>query len=224
VTTYFICTLVRNVFSQPTLHTFRVAQPPNVEPKFVYPRYSGVPANSSQASSGHAGTSGGTANNGVNPPVRNYRCLSNPDSLRSSLKYANLRDHYASWVKVCVLCENASECLSGRQRPMALRERLRWQKNICSRGTHRYILRRQFRILQSPLPRFRCRRKISNVQVHFRFPSRKGRRCHRPRPRKPRSGIHLLQWLPPMDDKRRHNTPQPPHPVTPHFRILLPMN
>jgi hypothetical protein len=114
VTKYFSCTLVGNVFSQSTLRTSQIAQPPNAAPNYVYSRYSGVPATSSQANSGHASASGGTANYGVNDPVRNYRCLSNHYSLRSSLKYVNLREHYASWVKVCVLCRSASDCLSSR--------------------------------------------------------------------------------------------------------------
>ena len=111
MTTYFSCTLVSNVFSQSTLRTSQTAHPPNAAPKFVYSQYSGVPATSSQASSGHASTSGGTANYDVNDTVRNYCCSSNLNSLRSFPKYKNLREHYVSWVRVCVLCANVSYCL-----------------------------------------------------------------------------------------------------------------
>ena len=163
-------------------------------------------------------------NYGVNPPVRDYRCLSNLNSLRSSLKGTNLSEQYALWARVRFLCRSVSDCLSGHQRPMALWKQLRWQKNICSRGSHRCILPQQFRIQQSLLPRFRCRHKISNVQVHLRFPSRKRWQCHYPRTHKPRSGVHLLQWPPPMGNKYRHNTSQPPHPLMSHFRRLLSMN
>ncbi|KAF8505728.1 hypothetical protein F5888DRAFT_464783 [Russula emetica] len=65
-----------------TLHTSQTAQPPNAVPaKFVYSQNSGIPAIRSQASSGHASASGGTANYGVNHA------------------YANLNERYASWFK-----------------------------------------------------------------------------------------------------------------------------
>ncbi len=54
--------------------------------------------------------------NGVNHPVRKYRCLFDLNSLRSSLKPANLHELYSSWVRVCVLCNSASVYLSDRQK------------------------------------------------------------------------------------------------------------
>ncbi len=155
MTTYFSSTLVSNALSQSTPHTSHITQPPKPA-SFAYSGYSAVPATSLQASSGHASPSGGTANYRLNNPVRTYRYLSNLNSLRSSPKNANPSELYHSWVRVGVLCSNASEYLSGCRRPMALRKPLRWQKNICSRGSNLNILPPQFRTLQSPFPRFRC--------------------------------------------------------------------
>jgi hypothetical protein len=121
--------------------------------------------------------------------------LSNCNVLTAILKHGHLQEAYSSWIKVCISCSHASRYLRACQRHMVLCKLLRWQENICCRGSRvgRYTIQR--RSPRSPLrrpPWPQNRHKTPAIRIHSKFRSRTGR-WRRFRTLKRTSGI--LQFL-----------------------------